>query len=100
AITGEGGLSGSDVGKIEIFSSFSLVELSTPLSPETSRRIGTARVAGQSLRIRPDGGRPGRPYRGRSEGDGDRPARPHRARGEQGRPPRAGRPGADGGDRR
>ncbi|MFV0426886.1 MAG: DEAD/DEAH box helicase [Beutenbergiaceae bacterium] len=64
ALTGEGGLQGSDVGKIEIFSSFSLVELSQPLSPESSRRIGTARVAGQALRIRPDAGRPGRPHRG------------------------------------
>jgi ATP-dependent RNA helicase DeaD len=64
ALTGEGGLRGSDVGKIEIFSSFSLVELTSPLSPESSRRIGTARVAGQALRIRPDGGRPGRQYKG------------------------------------
>jgi len=63
ALTGEGGLRGSDVGKIEIFSSFSLVELTSPLSAESSRRIGTARVAGQALRIRPDGGRPGRPQK-------------------------------------
>nr|WP_156251330.1 DEAD/DEAH box helicase [Pseudactinotalea terrae] len=63
ALTGEGGLRGSDVGKIEIFSSFSLVEISAPLSPESSRRIGTARVAGQRLQIRPDNGRPGRPER-------------------------------------
>lgn len=70
ALTGEGGLRGSDVGKIEIFSSFSLVELSTPLSSESSRRIGTARVAGQALKIRPDGGRPGRPART------SRPSRP------------------------
>ncbi len=68
ALTGEGGLHGSDVGKIEIFSSFSLVELSSPLSPESSKRIGTARVAGQALKIRPDGGRPGRPHR---TGSGD-----------------------------
>ncbi len=63
ALTGEGGLRGSDVGKIEIFSSFSLVEISAPISPENTRRIGTARVAGQTLKIRPDGGRPGRTSR-------------------------------------
>lgn len=72
ALTGEGGLRGADVGKIEIFSSFSLVELSQPLSPESSRRIGTARVAGQALRIRPDGGRPGRPQRSARTGAGFR----------------------------
>uniref|UniRef100_UPI003B3AEF78 helicase-related protein n=1 Tax=Pseudactinotalea sp. TaxID=1926260 RepID=UPI003B3AEF78 len=76
ALTGEGGLRGSDVGKIEIFSSFSLVEISAPLSPESSRRIGTARVAGQALKIRPDGGRPGRPQRRSSSTPPSRRPRP------------------------
>ena len=78
ALTGEGGLRGSDVGKIEIFSAFSLVELTSPLSAESSRKIGTARVAGQALRIRPDGGRPGRPQRGGPRPD--RGARPDRGK--------------------
>ncbi len=56
AITGEGGLRGQDLGKIDIFPSFSLVEISRELSPETARRIGAARVAGRPLRIRPDTG--------------------------------------------
>ncbi|WP_324652087.1 DEAD/DEAH box helicase [Georgenia sp. H159] len=56
AITGEGGLRGQDLGKIDIFPSFSLVEISQELSPETSRRIAAARVAGRPLRIRPDTG--------------------------------------------
>jgi len=56
AITGEGGLRGQDLGKIDIFPSFSLVEISQELTPETSRRIGAARVAGRPLRIRPDTG--------------------------------------------
>ncbi|TNC17440.1 DEAD/DEAH box helicase [Georgenia sp. 311] len=56
AITGEGGLRGQDLGKIDIFPSFSLVEISQELSPETSRKIGAARVAGRPLRIRPDMG--------------------------------------------
>ena len=56
AITGEGGLRGSDLGKIDIFPSFSLVEINSDLSPDVSRRIGAARVAGRPLRIRPDAG--------------------------------------------
>ncbi|WP_223173681.1 DEAD/DEAH box helicase [Georgenia yuyongxinii] len=69
AITGEGGLRGSDLGKIDIFPSFSLVEISGDLSPETTRRIGAAKVAGRALKIRPDEG----PRAG-----GDR--KPHRAK--------------------
>ena len=56
AITGEGGLRGNELGKIDIFPSFSLVEIATELSPEASRRIGAARVAGRPLRIRVDDG--------------------------------------------
>ena len=56
AITGEGGLRGQDLGKIDIFPSFSLVEISRDLSPETFRKISGARVAGRPLRIRPDTG--------------------------------------------
>ena len=72
AITGEGGLRGSDLGKISIFSRFSLVQITTDVGPEALRRIGSARVAGQQLRIRPDEG-----PRGRAGGDhrGDRPPR-------------------------
>ena len=60
AITGEGGLRGSDLGKIDIFPSFSLVEIRPELNTETQRRIGAARVAGRALRIRPDTGPRGR----------------------------------------
>ncbi|WP_245708790.1 DEAD/DEAH box helicase [Ruania alba] len=56
AITGEGGLRGSDLGKIDIFSRFSLVEIGAELSSDASRKISVARVAGQPLRIRPDTG--------------------------------------------
>lgn len=68
AITGEGGLRGSDLGKIQIFSRFSLVQITSELAGNTLGRIGAARVAGQQLRIRPDEG-----PRGRAGGD-----RPHR----------------------
>ena len=60
AITGEGGLRGADLGKIDIFASFSLIEISAELSPETFRRIGGAHVAGRPLRISLDRGPRGR----------------------------------------
>ncbi|KGM13394.1 DEAD/DEAH box helicase [Cellulomonas bogoriensis] len=56
AITGEGGLRGKDLGKIEIFASFSLVEITADLTPEAFRRIGGAKVAGRALRIQVDQG--------------------------------------------
>ena len=56
ALTGEGGLTGKDLGKIDIFASFSLVEISADLPPEAMRRIGAARVGGRPLRITPDEG--------------------------------------------
>ncbi|MDO4791628.1 MAG: DEAD/DEAH box helicase [Buchananella hordeovulneris] len=81
AITGETGLSGSDVGKIDIFPSFSLVEISADLSPEARRRLHKAVVAGRQLRLREDDGpRGGRGFgRGFDKSDrferGERPER-------------------------
>jgi len=75
ALTGEGGLSGKDLGKIDIFGSFSLVDIPGGLSAETVDRLARTRVAGRPLRIRLDSGpRPGHgasrpshgPQRGRS----------------------------------
>ncbi|MHB1063292.1 MAG: DEAD/DEAH box helicase [Georgenia sp.] len=89
AITGEGGLRGSDLGKIDIFPSFSLVEISGDMTPETTRRIAAARVAGRPLRIRLDDG-----PRGSHSSDGDRT--PHKKSYDSG--PRSGqgeRPGRD-----
>ena len=82
ALTHEGGLSGSDLGHIDIFPTFSLVEIGVPLSPEARKRISQARVSGRALKIsedrgpggfRDDAGR-GRPrrdsdYSDRSRGD-------------------------------
>jgi ATP-dependent RNA helicase DeaD len=69
ALTNEGGLTGKDLGKIDIFSTFSLVEIPGGLSPEAFDRIGRARVAGRPLRIRVDEGpRGARPERGASRG--------------------------------
>lgn len=62
AITGEGGLKGGDVGKIDIYPTFSLVTLYLEPDAETLRAIGRAQVAGRALRIRPDTGPRGGRY--------------------------------------
>ncbi|WP_246464885.1 DEAD/DEAH box helicase [Ruania alkalisoli] len=87
AITGEGGLRGSDLGKIDIFSRFSLVEIGPDLSPDVTRRIAQARVAGQSLHIRPDtgprgnaGARPAASTKRGGRPEGRRPGAQHRGR--------------------
>ncbi|MEV7971769.1 DEAD/DEAH box helicase [Cellulomonas sp. NPDC089187] len=79
ALTNEGGLTGQDLGKIDIFSSFSLVEIPGGLSPEAFDRIGRARVAGRPLRIQADQGpRPSRGGPGTGSRGGDGPRREHR----------------------
>ena len=60
ALTNEGGLVGKDLGKIDIFPSFSLVEIPGGLTPDAFDRISKARVAGRPLRIRLDDGPPER----------------------------------------
>ena len=60
AITKEGGLRGADLGKIDIFASFSLVEIAGELSQDVFRRIAGARVAGRPLAISIDRGPRGR----------------------------------------
>ncbi|WP_419707362.1 DEAD/DEAH box helicase [Promicromonospora sp. NFX87] len=78
ALTGEGGITGADVGKIDIFGSFSLVDIIAPLDTEALDRLGRARVAGKPLRITLDRG-PARTTGGdrdrapRSGGDHRRP---------------------------
>ena len=54
AITGEGGLAGSDLGRIDIFDEHSVVEISRPVGAAALARIRRATVSGQQLRIRPD----------------------------------------------
>jgi ATP-dependent RNA helicase DeaD len=56
AITGETKLTGSDLGRIEIFKYFSLVEIGATLTGDTMRQLANTRVAGRALRIRPDEG--------------------------------------------
>ncbi|MDE1536515.1 MULTISPECIES: DEAD/DEAH box helicase [Actinotignum] len=79
ALTHEGGLRGSDLGHIDIYPTFSLVEIGVPLSPEARRRISEAQVSGRALRISEDSGAPAarRGGHGRSDraGRSDRGAR-------------------------
>ena len=72
AITGEGGLHGKDIGKIQIFPHFALVQIRGSLSPEQMERISRAKVGGRELRIGPDHG----PRGGKGpRRDNDRPFR-------------------------
>ncbi|ACV08963.1 DEAD/DEAH box helicase [Jonesia denitrificans] len=66
ALTNEGGLRGSDVGRINMFATFSLVDISADLDEPTMARIAKARLGSKSLRIRLDDGGPrgGSPRRG------------------------------------
>ncbi|WP_103063351.1 DEAD/DEAH box helicase [Actinomyces qiguomingii] len=56
ALANEGAISGSDIGKIDILQSFSLVEIHTPLDDEQMERMRHATFAGRELRIRVDEG--------------------------------------------
>ena len=56
ALTHEGGLRGSDLGQIDIYPTFSLIEIGVPLSSETRQRISEARVSGRELLISEDSG--------------------------------------------
>ncbi|WP_223881258.1 DEAD/DEAH box helicase [Nesterenkonia ebinurensis] len=56
AITGEANLRGNQVGSINIYPTFSLVELPESLSPQQLDALSTARVGGRALRIEKDSG--------------------------------------------
>ncbi|RIJ76294.1 ATP-dependent helicase [Nakamurella silvestris] len=56
AITGEGGINGKDLGRIDIFDTHSTVEISADLSADAMARIAGAKVSGQSLQIHLDSG--------------------------------------------
>ncbi|MCL6423492.1 DEAD/DEAH box helicase [Brachybacterium sp. JHP9] len=56
AITGEGGINGKMIGKIDIMGSFSLVQIRGSLSPAQMDQISRAKVGGRALRISEDQG--------------------------------------------
>lgn len=91
ALTNEGGLRGSDLGHIDIFPTFSLVEIGVPLSADARQRISEARVSGRELRISEDSGpgerhgRDGEDRRGFRSGGGDQAGRGKRNIGDRDR---------------
>ena len=107
ALANEGGISGSDIGKIDILQSFSLVTIHTPLSEDQLQAMRHATFSGRELRIRPDEG-PGHGWSGPNDrgrrGDrddrgfrGDRGGRRWEDRGDRG--DRGGRRWEDRGER-
>lgn len=71
AMTGEAGLRGADLGKINIYPSFSVVEVDTELTDRQLSKLSRAQVSGRRLRISVDNGpreRSGRDTRGRGKG--------------------------------
>ncbi|MDK7143784.1 DEAD/DEAH box helicase [Gleimia europaea] len=56
AITNEGGVDGKDLGRIDIFPTFSLVDMALPLTDDAQRKIGRATISGRQLRIKKDRG--------------------------------------------
>jgi ATP-dependent RNA helicase DeaD len=58
ALANEGGFNRDDFGRIEIKSTFSLVELPPNLPAETLRRLSKTRISGILIDLQPDGGRP------------------------------------------
>ncbi|QOR48571.1 DEAD/DEAH box helicase [Trueperella pecoris] len=56
ALTNEGGLNGSQLGRIDIYPTFSLVQINQEIDRDTQRRIAKARVSGRDLKISKDTG--------------------------------------------
>jgi ATP-dependent RNA helicase DeaD len=76
AVTGNAGLGGSDVGKVEIRDRFSLVEVSEAVVDAVCEKLTGVTVKGRQLIARRDEGRPERAPRGRGDDRGARPSRP------------------------
>lgn len=83
AITGEAGIQGDEIGRIEIRETFSRVEVARPVAERVISALNGTTVRGRSVRVDLDrsergggggGGRPrGAPSRGRPSGGGRRP---------------------------
>jgi ATP-dependent RNA helicase DeaD len=58
ALANEGGFTREDFGRIEIRSTFSLVELPPHLSAEKLRALAKTRISGVLIELQPDSGRP------------------------------------------
>lgn len=94
ALANEGGIAGSDIGKIDILQSFSLVTIHTDLTEDQLDRMRHATFGGRELRIRPDEG-PGHGWDGPNDDNAPSGFSQRRA----GRPRRDDRRGGFRGDR-
>ena len=65
AIANEGGLTSAQIGHIDIRSNHSLVDLPADLPEEVFERLSRTRIQGKHIDLRPDTGRPGRPFKKR-----------------------------------
>jgi ATP-dependent RNA helicase DeaD len=57
AITGEAGVSGEDIGSIQISDKFSLVEVADEVADEVLHALRGAKIKGKKVTVRPDKGR-------------------------------------------
>jgi len=78
AITGEAGIKGEQVGKIEIRDTFSVVELATGVADKVIRALNGTTLRGRSVRVDYDrkSSGPGTERRGRGRGSGSGRSRP------------------------
>ncbi|MCI4010305.1 DEAD/DEAH box helicase [Brevibacterium sp. ZH18] len=63
AIANEGGLTSKEIGHIDIRANHTLVDLPKNLDPSVLRKLSHTEIQGRPIDIRPDSGRPGRPFK-------------------------------------
>ncbi|GAA2090465.1 DEAD/DEAH box helicase [Brevibacterium salitolerans] len=68
AIANEGGLTSAQIGAIDIRAGHSLVDLPESLPENVLSRLQNTKIQGKRIDLRPDNGRPGRPFRKRGDG--------------------------------
>ncbi|MGC2941179.1 MULTISPECIES: DEAD/DEAH box helicase [unclassified Brevibacterium] len=66
AIANEGGITSKQIGHIDIRSNHTLVDLPKDLDPSVLRKLAHTEIQGRPIDIRPDSGRPGRPFKKRN----------------------------------
>ena len=66
AIANEGGLTSAQIGAIDIRATHSLVDLPENLPEATLSKLSRTKIQGRPIDIRPDSGRPGRPFKKRN----------------------------------
>ena len=63
AIANEGGLTSKQIGHIDIRSNHTLVDLPKDLDSSVMRKLSNTEIQGRPIDIRPDSGRPARPFK-------------------------------------